>query len=80
MRQEVATAALARESKGCHGPSLGSDGCGMREIQNLRRLGAPILTASLLDQLEESEPLASEREVAGVAAYNDRKVHGRLVY
>jgi hypothetical protein len=52
----------------------------MGEIQNLRGLGPTILAAPLLDQLEESKPLASEREVAGVAAYWNREIHASLVY
>jgi hypothetical protein len=80
MRQEVATAALPRESEGCHGSSLGSDSCGVGEIQNLGGLGAAILTASLLHQLQEAKPLAGEGEVAGVAAYWNREIHASLVY
>jgi hypothetical protein len=50
------------------------------EIQDLGCLGAAILTASLLDQLEESKPLASEGKIAGVATDRNRKVHASLVY
>jgi len=68
MRQEVAPATLPRESERCHGSSLSRDGCRMGEIQNLGGLGATILTASFLHQLQEAKPLASEGKVAGVAA------------
>jgi hypothetical protein len=47
----------------------------MGQIQNLGGLGPTILTASLLHQLEEPKPLASEREVAGVALNHDREIH-----
>jgi hypothetical protein len=47
----------------------------MGEIQNLGGLGATILTAPLLHQLQEPKPLASEREVAGVAANWNREIH-----
>jgi len=50
------------------------------EIQNLRGLGAPILAASLLHQLEESKPFASEREIAGVTLNHDREIHASPVY
>jgi len=45
------------------------------EIQNLGGLGAAILAASLLDQLEESKPLASEGKIAGVTLNHDREIH-----
>jgi len=52
----------------------------MGEIQNLRGLGPTVLTTPLLDQLEEPKPLASEREIAGVALDRNREIHASLVY
>ena len=80
MRQEVATAALPCQPESCHGSSLGRDGCGVGQIQNLGGLGATILTASLLHQLQEAKPLTSEGEIAGVAAHWNREIHASLVY
>lgn len=80
MCEEVAAAALPRESKVCHGSSLCSDSGGVGEIQNLRCLRSSILAAALLHQFKEAKPLASEGEVAGVTTDRDREIHAYLVY
>jgi hypothetical protein len=69
------TAALSRQSEIIQCPTLRSDlGLG-REVHQLGGGGTAILVTVLLDEAVELLPLAGEREVARVAAHNNREIH-----
>ena len=75
MRQKVATAALACESKVVHRSALcGLLGCGGK-VDQLVLLGATIFNAIALDELKIALPFARNGEIARVATNRNREIH-----